>query len=255
MDAYFSSLKGKNVLITGSSRGIGRALAEGFAQNSANVAVHGVQNSVKMDNALKELSTCGTRIVDIYGDLSNPRIAQSLVEQTVSRLGGIDILVCNASIQIRSPWLAIREEDMLLQTQVNFFSTVKLMQQAVPYMQKNGWGRVITIGSTQQSKPHPEMLIYAAQKCAVRNVVQNLAIQLAPEHITLNNISVGTIYTDRNSQALENAQYHQKVKNDIPMRRIGVPADCVGTVLMLCSDAGSYVTGEDIHIDGGKFCF
>ncbi len=98
------------------------------------------------------------------------------------------------------------------------------------------------------------MLVYAAQKCAIRNVAVNLAVQLAPDQITVNNIAVGTIYTDRNKEVLMDEKYHEKVRNDIPMKRIGMPSDCVGLVCMLCSDAGSYITGEDIHVDGGKSC-
>ncbi len=252
MDMIIPSLHGKRVLITGSSRGIGRALAEGFARCGANVAVHGSKPSQKMDETLEMLAPYGTKIAPVYGDLSDPATAGSIMEQTLAALGGIDILVCNASVQIRRKWYEIPLEEMQLLTQVNFFSAVQLIQLAYPHMRSSGWGRVITIGSVQQTKPHPDMLIYSALKSALRNVSQSLALQTAGENITVNNIAVGTIYTDRNSKVLENEQYYEKVKNDIPMKRIGDPEDCVGAVLMLCSDAGSYITGEDICVDGGK---
>lgn len=252
MDMIIPSLKGKRVLITGSSRGIGRALAAGFARCGAEVAVHGSKPSAKMDNTLSFLSTLGGKIAAVYGDLSDPAAPASIIEQTVAALGGLDILICNASIQIRRKWDEIPLEEMQLQTQVNFFSTVQLIQKAYPYLRQNGWGRVITIGSTQQAKPHPDMLIYAAQKSAMRNMVQSLALQLAPEGITVNNISVGAVYTDRNTEALADPAYHEKVKNDIPLKRIGKPEDCVGIVLTLSSDAGGYATGSDFCVDGGK---
>ena len=253
MDAKFESLKGKRVLITGSSRGIGRALAIGFAENGADVALHGIGHRKEMDEVIALVSQYGSKVVTVLGDLGDLNAPERIINETIEKLGGIDILVCNASIQIRSPWMDITHEQMLSQTQVNLFSTVSLIQGAVKNMLKNGWGRVITIGSVQQDKPHPDMLIYSANKMAVLNIVQSLALQLADKNITVNNVPVGTIYTDRNVEVLKNEEYHQKVKNDIPMKRIGNPEDCVGAVLMLSSDAGKYITGENLHIDGGKY--
>lgn len=252
MDGLFQSLNNKNVLVTGSSRGIGRALAEGFAQNGANVAVHGISCGEKIQNVIKCLSAYDGKITAVYGDLSDPNTAKRLIMDTVSALGGIDILVCNASIQIRKPWMEITDEEMLLQTQVNFFSTVKLIQNAVPYMLENDWGRIITIGSTQQQRPHPDMLIYSATKSAVRNSVISLALQLASKNITVNNVSVGTINTDRNTEVLKDKVYYEKVRNSNPVKFIGEPEDCVAAVMLLASESGRYITGDDIHIDGGK---
>lgn len=253
MGAKFDSLKGKRVLITGSSRGIGRALAVGFAQNGADVALHGVSHGNALDEALGLVTQYGVRATCVLGDLGDPETPKRLVEKTVRELGGIDILICNASIQIRRPWLEITDEDMLAQTRTNLFSTVKLMQSAVPHMLENGWGRIITIGSVQQDMPHPDMLIYSAIKSATLNIVRNLAVQLADKNITVNNVPMGTIYTDRNVDALKNEEYHRQVKNDIPMKYIGEPEDCVAGVLLLSSDEGRYITGENLHIDGGKF--
>ena len=249
----FESLKNKNVLVTGSTRGIGKAIAEGFAKMGANVAVHGICQSSAMENTLNELKNYDGKCVGVFADLSDPRAASKLIADTVNALGGIDILVCNVSVQIRKNWLEITDEDMMLQTEVNFFNTVRLIQKAVPLMQKNGFGRVITIGSVQQDKPHPDMLIYSANKCAVKNVVQSLALQLAKDNITVNNLAVGTIYTDRNKDVLQDAEYLKKVENDIPVGFIGEPRDCAGMALLLASEEGRYITGEDIHIDGGKF--
>ncbi len=253
MAAIFESLKGKRVLITGSSRGIGRALAFGFARCGANVALHGVSHGKAIDEAKALVEAEGVKSTLVFGDLGKPEVPSQIVEQTVKDLGGIDILVCNASVQIRRKWLEITDEDMLVQTKTNLFSTVKLMQAAVPHMLENGWGRIITIGSVQQDKPHPDMLIYSAIKSAILNMVQSLSIQLADKNITVNNVPVGTIYTDRNTDALSDEEYHQKVKDSIPMGYIGTPEDCVGGVLLLASEEGRYITGENLHIDGGKF--
>ena len=253
MAAKFDSLKGKKVLITGSSRGIGRALAIAFAQNGAAVALHGLKPGDAMNEALSIVSQYNGQFTSVFGDLADPSVPERIVSETIDALGGIDILVCNASVQIRRPWQDISEEDMHCQLNTNLISTVKLIQSAVPEMKKNGWGRIITIGSVQQDKPHPDMLIYSAIKSAVRNIVKNLAMQLATSNITVNNVAVGTIYTDRNTQALLDDAYHQAVKNDIPVKYIGIPDDCAAGVLLLASEEGRYITGEDLHIDGGKF--
>ena len=253
MTARFRSLKGKRVLITGSSRGIGRALAIAFAENGADVALHGVQKSKAMEETTALVSAYGGRVIALFGDLGDTTVPARLVADTVRGLGGIDILICNASVQIRRPWMDITDVDMQTQVSTNLLSTVKLIQAAVPHMEKDGWGRIITIGSTQQCKPHPDMPIYAALKSAVRNIVQNLALQLAPKNITVNNVAVGTIYTDRNTAVLQDEAYHQAVKNDIPVKFIGLPEDCAAGVLLLAGDEGRYITGEDLHIDGGKF--
>lgn len=253
METKFESLKGKRVLITGSSRGIGKALAIGFAQNGAHVVLHGTQKSPAMDETLQTLFCYEGKHLAVYGNLSDPKIPKSLITQTVQQLGGIDILICNASIQFRKPWIEITDEEMELQTQTNVFSTLRLIQLAVPYMKQAGQGRIITTGSIQQEKPHPDMLIYSANKSSVHNMVKSLALQLAPDHITVNNIAVGVIQTDRNAQVLKNTEYYEQVRSSIPLKRIGEPNDCVGSFLMLASDAGSYITGENLHVDGGKF--
>jgi len=253
MGMRFDSLKGKRVLITGSSRGIGKALAIGFAKNGAAVALHGVSDGKALNDTFAEASEYTDKVVKVLGDLGDPNVPERMIRETIEKLGGIDILICNVSIQIRKKWLEITHEEMLAQTQVNFFSTVSLIQNAVPCMIENGWGRIITIGSVQQDKPHPDMLIYSATKCAVHNVVKSLALQLAEKNITVNNVPVGTIYTDRNIEALADEDYHKIVKESIPMKKIGEPEDCVGAVLMLSSEEGKYITGENLHIDGGKF--
>jgi NAD(P)-dependent dehydrogenase (short-subunit alcohol dehydrogenase family) len=119
-------------------------------------------------------------------------------------------------------------------------------------MKENGWGRIITIGSVQQTKPHPDMLIYSASKAAQENMVRSLSLQLAPFGITVNNVAPGVIATDRNVQALSDAEYAQKVRDSIPAGFYGQPEDCAGIVSLLCSGDGRYITGQSIFVDGGK---
>lgn len=252
MTDFFDSLNGKRVLITGSSRGIGKAMAIGFAKCGASVIVHGIKESNELMSTLEEVKSFSPQSVSVCGDLLDKDAVENIYRDAVEKLGGVDILICNASIQIKTPWLEVTYEEAEKQLQVNFLSTLRLIQLCVTDMTKNGWGRVVTIGSVQEVKPHPDMLVYSASKSALVNMVKSLALQVADKNITVNNVAPGTIYTDRNIKALSNEAYHEKVKNETPMKKIGEPEDCVGLTLMLCTDACSFITGEDIFIDGGK---
>ena len=114
------------------------------------------------------------------------------------------------------------------------------------------WGRIVTIGSVQELKPHPEMLVYSSSKCAQMGLVRSLAGQLAPKGITVNNVAPGVIYTDRNKEALADAAYAAKVSAMIPAGFYGTKEDIAGTVRLLCSDFGRYIIGQSIYVDGGK---
>ena len=119
-------------------------------------------------------------------------------------------------------------------------------------MKKKGWGRIVTIGSVQEAKPHPDMLVYSASKAAQTNMMKSLSLQLAKDGITVNNVAPGVIYTDRNVEALSDTEYAKKVTDSIPVGFYGEPHDCAGIVSLLCSEEGRYITGQNIFVDGGK---
>ena len=134
---------------------------------------------------------------------------------------------------------------------VRFRASLKLIQTYAPHMLSQRWGRIVTVGSVQQRKPHKDMLIYAASKAAQENMARNLAKQFAPFGVTVNNIAPGVIDTPRNEAALSDEAYRDAVLRGIPSSFIGQPEDCCGQILLLCSDEGRYITGENIFIDGG----
>jgi NAD(P)-dependent dehydrogenase (short-subunit alcohol dehydrogenase family) len=237
----FDLLK-KKVLITGSTQGIGFAIAKCLSEAGATVFINGT-NEEKAKRAADQIEGAQTAVCD----LSLPDCADRLYKMT----GDVDILILNASIQYRRAWDEITDEEFDKQIAVNFKASLKLIQKYAPYMQKQGWGRIITVGSVQQQKPHKDMLVYAASKAAQENMVRNLAKQLAPCGVTVNNVAPGVIETPRNSEALSDKEYAKQVLNGIPVGYAGAPQDCNGLILMLCSDAGRYITGADILIDGG----
>ena len=238
----------KKAFVTGSSRGIGKAIALRLAADDFEVVLHGVRESRHIKDLKAAIEANGGKAQIVTANLCN-------VEETKALAGKIadaDVLVLNASVQYRTPWQEIGTDACYDQLNCNFVSSMLLIQAAVPHMKANGWGRVITIGSVQEAKPHPDMLIYSASKAAQTNMMQSLSLQLAKDGITVNNVAPGVIYTDRNVEALSDPVYAKKVTESIPVGFWGEPHDCTGIVSLLCSEEGRYITGQSIYVDGGK---
>ena len=137
------------------------------------------------------------------------------------------------------------------EAQVNYLATLRMFQLAYPHMRAQKWGRMIVVGSVQERRPHPDMIGYSATKGAQENLVRSIARQVAAEGITVNNLCPGVFFTDRNREALGNPVYAKKVTDAIPMHDYAVPEDAAGAALLLASDAGRYITGSTIMVDGG----
>ena len=238
----------KKAFVTGSSRGIGRAIALRLAADGFEVVLHGVSESRNLTELKAAIEAKGGKAQILTANLCNVEETKTLAE----KIADVDVLVLNASVQYRTPWLEITTDACYDQLNCNFVSSLLLIQAAVPHMKANGWGRVITVGSVQEAKPHPDMLIYSASKAAQTNMMQSLSLQLAKDGITVNNVAPGVIYTDRNVEALSDPVYAKKVTDSIPVGFYGKPDDCAGIVSLLCSDEGRYITGQSIYVDGGK---
>lgn len=239
---------GKRALVTGSSRGIGRAIAIQLAADGYEVIVHAAGNIAKAEETKAEIERSGGKAVTELADLRDITATRALAE----RVGNIDVLVLNASLQYRTHWDEITPEACYEQLNCNFVSSLILIQNCVADMKNKKWGRIVTIGSVQEAKPHPDMLVYSASKAAQTNMMRSLSLQLAGYGITVNNVAPGVIYTDRNIEALSDPVYAKKVTDSIPAGFYGKPEDCAGMVSLLCSEQGRYITGQSIYIDGGK---
>lgn len=233
----------KKVLVTGSTQGIGKALAAAFVKEGYQVCVHCSKDMEKAERVRREIGASGA----VVCDLSNIDEVNGLYEKT----GAVDCLVLNASVQYKQLWTQITDETFDEQFDVNVKSTLKLMQAYYPKMQENGFGRIVTIGSVNQYRQHRELAVYSATKCAVMKLVEIVAKEVAPFGVTVNNVSPGAIATPRNESVYNDEEKRKAVEKCIPMGRFGSPEDCVGAVLMLCSEQGGYITGSDIVIDGG----
>ena len=245
-------LHGKTALVTGSSRGIGRAILLALAEHGATVILHCSKPSTNADETLAMVTNMGAVCHIVYSDLSQKDGAQQIYDQVTAQGLNVDILFLNASIELRRHWTDINDDEYDLQMNTNFRSSLKLLQLFVPPMQQRKWGRVITVGSVQQRKPHEAMLVYSASKMALYNAAVSLAPQLAPDGVTINNLAPGAIRTDRNAEALSDPAYDEKVRNLIPMKYIGVPQDIAGIAVFMASEESKYMTAQDIYVDGGK---
>lgn len=244
-------LRGKTALVTGSGQGIGRAIALLLAEHGARVIVNWVSNDAVAQITLDGIKAIGGEYLTWKYDLSKPTIKEDWEAFAKENNLAVDILVLNASVQIRNPWDQITNEEFDKQMHINVRASLALIQACVPAMRERKWGRIVTVGSVQQYRPNTAMAVYAATKAAQRNLVMTLCAQLANDGITINNIAPGAIETIRNVEALADTAYRAKIEKSIPVGFVGQPEDIAPTVLLLCSNEGRYITGTDIPVDGG----
>lgn len=236
-------LSEKKALVTGSTQGIGFAIAKCLAEHGASVFVHGASSMEKCIKANEKIKNS----TPICVDLSKSNCAEELYSKT----GGVDILILNASVQIRGGMDEFSDEAFQKQFDTNVRSSMKLVGKYSSAMKKNRFGRIIMIGSVNQYRQNPALMIYAATKSAQMNFVQTAAKELAPYGITVNNIAPGVILTSRNEEVLKNNEYKLEIMKKIPCGYAGEAEDIAPAALLLASNEGRYITGTDIIIDGG----
>jgi glucose 1-dehydrogenase len=245
------NLKGKTALVTGGSQGIGKAISLSLAEQGADIVIIYRSGHDLADQTVSEINKTGVKCLKFQCDLAEVHSPRSIHGFLQDNNIGADILVLNASVQFRKAWDEVTPEEFEKQINTNFRSSLFLIQELYPAMKLKGWGRILTIGSVQQARPHQQMIVYAASKMAQLSMVRSLAAQFGPYGVTINNLAPGAILTGRNEEVLKNDTYKASVESKIPLGYIGTPSDCAGTALLLCSDAGRYITGQDIFTDGG----
>lgn len=244
-------LDGRRALVTGSSRGIGRAIALALAEYGADLVIHYVGRAEDAESAADAARRFGRKAVVLQADVGDAAATGQLAADSIAALGGIDILVLNASIEYRTAWAEIGLDAFERQVNTNLRSTMQLIQLLVPAMVQRGWGRVVTLGSVQQVHPSPVMWVYAGTKLAQLSMARNLANQIGGQGVTVNNLAPGAILTERNAGPLSDLAFRKTIEAKIPVGRLGAPDDLIGAALLLCSDAGRYINGADLFVDGG----
>ena len=214
------------------------------------MAVHHLGTEEETADADAVVQSIGADACAFAGDFAKAGAGARLAAAVIERFGAVDILVLNASIELIEDFSVVSPENFERQIAVNLRSTLELLQALVPPMAKRGWGRVVTIGSVQQELPHPGMFVYAGTKAMQFNWTLNLARQFGGQGVTVNNLAPGAIATARNRVQMQTEA--ASIVARIPVGRLGTPDDLVGAALLLCSDAGRYITGANLFVDGGR---
>lgn len=248
-------LTGKLALVTGSSRGIGKAIATKLCEAGADIIVHGRQESSKLLETAKELEKFGNKVFVEYADTSDPNQISQMFQRIKEKHGRLDILVNNAAVLSRKPFLELpyEEWDRLMETNARGYFLCS--QFAAKLMVEKQYGRIINVSSISQFETAPGRIHYCASKAAIGMMTKGLALELAEYGITANEVLPGSIHTDFNDDVLSDKAYYAKCVEGIPMRRIGKPEDIAGAVVMLASEEASYISGAEIVVDGAKTVF
>ncbi|HEX8521999.1 MAG TPA: SDR family oxidoreductase [Tepidisphaeraceae bacterium] len=243
-------LSGKVALLTGAGRGIGLAIAKAFAAAGCAVAIQDIDESVAQSE-VDQLMHEGHRALALGGDLTDLALPKQLVGQTIAQLGGLHILVNNGAIQFRKHWAELSLEDFEKILHADVWVPLRLSQLVAPIFKQQKWGRIINIGSIQQIDGNPFMLPYSMGKAALMNQTVALAKDLGHDNVTVNLIAPGYFDTLRNEKNFTSEEDKVRVAQKYPVPRLGQPEDCAGVALLLASEAGSYITGQSLHVDGG----
>lgn len=244
------SLKGRTALVTGAAAGIGLAIAQALAGQGARVLALD-RDAAGAARCAEQLRAAGAQAQALVVDLADAQATATALRELAATGTVVDLLVLCASVEIREPWQAVSDAAMNLHWAVNLSATVQLVRELAPGMRERGFGRVLAIGSVQESRPRDNCLVYAASKAAQTQMMLNWARHAAAPGVTFNVLRPGAIATDRNRDALADPAYREAVMARIPLARIGAPADCVGAAMLVCSEQGSYLNGAVIDVDGG----
>jgi 2-deoxy-D-gluconate 3-dehydrogenase len=240
-------LTGKNALITGSSRGLGAAIALALAEAGANVALHGSQTKPDADH----VTATGVRHVELVADLRHPERCAELIAQTVRGLGSIDILVNNAGMIRRAPAVDFTEADWDDVIATNLTSVFRLSQSAGRHMIAQGAGKIINIASLLSFQGGVTVPSYAAAKGGVAQLTKALSNEWAAKGVQVNAIAPGYMETDNTEALRKDPTRSRQIMERIPAARWGSPQDVAGAAVFLASPASDYINGHILAVDGG----
>jgi glucose 1-dehydrogenase len=256
-------LKGKNVLVTGGSSGIGQAIAVRFAEYGSNVAINYLSTPDEAEGTEEQVHACvnkvqqeGVQDVLVGGDVSKEEDVVRMVGEAAEQLGGLDILVNNAGIQISRPSHELSSADFDKVLAVNLRGSFMCAREAIRrYLENEKPGSIVNISSVHQLIPKPNYLGYSTSKGGMQNLTRTLALEYAANGIRVNGVGPGATVTPINRAWIDDPEKRQQVEEHIPMRRAGDADEMAGVTCFLASDDAAYITGQTIFVDGGLTLF
>jgi glucose 1-dehydrogenase len=245
-------LEGKVAIITGSNSGIGQAIAERFASEGADCVIDYRDAHDGPEQTIAAIQAAGGKAIAVQADVTKPADTQNLIDQAYAQLGRCDILVNNAGIEKRAPFWDVTEADYDAVMDVNLKGAFFLTQAFVRRLRDAKLpGRIINTSSVHEDMVFPNFTSYCCAKGAMRMMMRNLAVELGPLNITINNIAPGAINTPINTSLLADKPKLNALLANIPLGRLGTPQEVAGVALFLASDDGAYTTGSTYFVDGG----
>lgn len=257
-----SGLRDKVVIVAGASQGIGRAAAQAFAAEGAKVAIC-ARTEKRLEEAAGAIrAATGAEVTPLVADVSDPKAVAQMVETVVKRYGRVDVAVANAAGPPPRTFLNSSSEDWRSAFGMNFMSVVHLAREVLPHMQKNRWGRFITITSVSVRQPIPDLILSNSIRPAVVGLVKSLAVEFGKDGITVNNIAPGYTATERLAElsgvrakaaGVSEQEIRDRWAAEVPLRRLGQPDETADAIVWLASERAGYVTGQTILVDGGIY--
>jgi 3-oxoacyl-[acyl-carrier protein] reductase len=245
-------LKDRVALVTGGSRGIGRAAVECFAKLGANVVVNYVSDKQAADSAVREAEAQGVGALAVQADVAKIDDANRLVKAAIERFGRLDFVVCNAGIWEGSAIDEMTEESWDRTIELNLKGTWTVCHAAVPAMKKQKFGRIVIVSSTAGQRGEANVSNYAASKGGQISFTKSLAAELGPFGITVNSVAPGWVDTDMCADAFAQEGFRKALEATIPVGRVAAPEDIGWPIVFLCSEWARHINGEILNVNGGS---
>ncbi len=246
------NLNNRVAVVTGGSRGIGRAVVDCFAQLGANVVVNYVKDKKAADAAVATATKTGVQGLAVQADISHKGDAQRLIDATVEKLGQIDFLVCNAGIWEGAAIDQMTEEVWNRTIDLNLKGTWAACRSAVPHMKQKGFGRIVIVSSTAGQRGEANVSNYAASKGGQISFTKSLAAELGPFGINVNCVAPGWVDTDMCADVFALPGYKKSVEDGIPVGRVATPEDIARPIVFLCTEWARHINGEVLNVNGGS---